>query len=189
MLLLNIIMRLTDSFWRLRKLAQVGPWGIRHIAAVIYDIYLDSRGSYIGLSASFANRPVFPHGPTGIFISGDAHIGQDCVIYQHVTIGSVTLSDSRSTGSPNLGAGAKIIGAVTLGDNVRVSANTVVTRDVPSNTVVVPAVAISRARESLDNRYYTKRDGRWIYYHNGAWHIEPSPSPLPYPRPSKEQHP
>lgn len=84
-----------------------------------------------------------PHGLAGIFISYGAKVGEGCVIYHQVTIGSNTLPDSKGQGAPTIGknvfigAGAKIIGNVTVGDNARIGANAVVSFDVPANATVV----------------------------------------------------
>jgi len=89
------------------------------------------------------NEFVTPHGLFGIYISHGAKIGNGCVIFNNVTIGSNTLSDSKGFGAPvvgnnvYIGAGAKIIGNVKIGDNVRIGANCVVTKDVPNNSTVV----------------------------------------------------
>lgn len=89
--------------------------------------------------------PIFPHGINGVFIAQEAVVGEGCVIFQHVTIGSNTLLDSKGQGAPvignnvYIGAGAKIIGKVVVGDNCRIGANCVVTKDVPENTTVVSA--------------------------------------------------
>ena len=74
---------------------------------------------------------------------GGAKIGRNCVIFHQVTIGSNTLSDSKKCGAPiigdnvYIGCGAKIIGSVRIGNNVRIGANCVVTNDVPDNCTVV----------------------------------------------------
>ncbi|MDY0743855.1 DapH/DapD/GlmU-related protein [Paucibacter sp. R3-3] len=109
-----------------------------------------------------------------IFVSGAASIGQDCVIFQQVTIGSNTLGDAKRFGAPRIGtrcyigAGAKIIGKVTIGDDVRIGANAVVTRDVPSKCVVVNGVQNVLERAEVDNRFYSFR-GRWVYFSDGKW--------------------
>lgn len=89
------------------------------------------------------NRFTTPHQLYGIFISSGAVIGENCVIFHHTTIGSNTLSDSTNQGAPQLGnnvyvgVGAKIIGNVKIGDNVRIGANCIVVEDIPSNATVV----------------------------------------------------
>lgn len=100
-------------------------------------------GAWIPLSAKIHFTTTFPHGLYGIFISMGAEIGENCVIFQQVTIGSNTLKDSENFGSPKLGkniyigTGAKIIGNVEIGDNVRIGANCVVTKNIPANSTVV----------------------------------------------------
>lgn len=110
-----------------------------------YNYLLFKCQSFLPTSESISNKIVFPHGLSGVFISSGAMIGDGCVIFQHVTIGSNALDDSKNKGCPvigkncYIGAGAKIIGNVKIGDNVRIGANTVVTKDVPDNVTVVGA--------------------------------------------------
>ena len=87
--------------------------------------------------------PNFPHGISGIYISSEAKIGSNVTILQQVTIGSNTISGSKSIGAPTvgnnvyIGAGAKIIGNVHVGDNSIIGANCIVVEDVPCNSTVV----------------------------------------------------
>ena len=75
-----------------------------------------------------------------IIISGDTVFGDDVVIRNGVTVG---LKRTNERGAPiignrvDIGAGAKIIGPVTIGDHARVGANAVVLKDVPAYGVVV----------------------------------------------------
>ena len=114
----------------------------------------------IPLTTEFKGNATFPHGITGIFISIGAKIGKDCVIFHQCTIGSTTLRDSKGFGAPvigdnvYIGAGAKIIGNVHIGNHVRIGANCVVTEDVPDNaTVVLPRPRVI-SRESKNNNEY-----------------------------------
>lgn len=85
----------------------------------------------------------------GIIISGDTIIGDDCVVRNGVTIG---LRHTGHRGSPvignrvDIGAGAKILGPIHVGDDVSIGANAVVIRDVPSQSIAVgvPARIIQR---------------------------------------------
>ena len=85
------------------------------------------------------------HG-TGLVIGGAARIGEDALILHGVTVGS--LSPSRVGTMPVigdrafLGAGAKIVGGVTLGDDVIVGPNAVVTEDVPDGSRVLSAAGV-----------------------------------------------
>lgn len=76
----------------------------------------------------------------GIIISGDAVFGEDCIIRNGVTVG---LRKTGQRGSPvigdrvDIGAGAKILGTIRIGNDVSIGANAVVLSDVPSNCVAV----------------------------------------------------
>ena len=147
----------SDRFWRLRSRALAG--GLLKYGNILrYQTYLKKRNSYIPLSAAIDGKIVFPHGVSGIFISGSAKIGKGCTIFQQVTIGSNALKDSKGFGAPEIGnnvfigAGAKIIGGVHIGDNVRIGANCTVVKDIPPNATVVPASCrIFEKKEQPDN--------------------------------------
>lgn len=107
------------------------------------------------------NEFITPHGLFGIYISFGAKIGNDCVIFNNVTIGSNTLKDSKGYGAPTIGnnvyigVGAKIIGNVNIGNNVRIGANCVVTSDVPSDsTIVLSSPRVIRKSKNRSNKYY-----------------------------------
>jgi serine O-acetyltransferase len=79
-------------------------------------------------------------------VSAD-EIGENCWINQQVTIGYTNDTDRPTIGNNvTIHAGAKIIGKVTIGDNSKVGANSVVTRDVPPDVTVmgVPASIVWR---------------------------------------------
>lgn len=113
-----------------------------------YEKKLRSNNSWIGYKCKISNKPHFPHGISGIFISHEANIGNDCVIYQQVTIGSNKLRTSHSYGAPTvgdnvlIGAGAKIIGNCKIGNNVHIGANCSVVKNIPNNAVVVPMTRV-----------------------------------------------
>jgi serine O-acetyltransferase len=85
----------------------------------------------------------------GIIVSGDAVLGDDCVIRNGVTIG---LRRAGTRGAPRLGhrvdvgAGAKLLGPIQIGDDVAIGANAVVLSDVPAGHVAVgvPARVLAR---------------------------------------------
>ena len=76
----------------------------------------------------------------GIVISGDAVFGDDCILRNGVTIG---LRHRGQRGSPRLGnrvdigAGAKLLGPIVVGDDTAIGANAVVLSDVPQNSIAV----------------------------------------------------
>lgn len=131
-----------DYIWNLREKAlKSGILGLYY--KFIYNKNIAKCNSSVPLNSFFANKPSFPHGIRGIFISSGATIGENCVIFHQVTIGSNTLQDSKGYGVPVLGnnvyigCGAKIIGGVKIGNGVRIGANCVVIKDVPDNATVV----------------------------------------------------
>lgn len=85
--------------------------------------------------------------------------GGDIIVYQHVTIGSNTLKGSKNYGAPTIedgvliGAGAKIIGNVTIGKNSRIGAGCVVTQSIPANSVVVMQPPRIMVKEGLVNKF------------------------------------
>jgi len=93
---------------------------------------------------------VFIDHATGIVIGETTIIGNNVMIYQQVTLGGVSLSKGKRhpTIEDNviIGAGAKVLGNITIGANSKIGANSVVIRDVPPNctAVGVPARVASR---------------------------------------------
>lgn len=84
-----------------------------------------------------------PHGANGVVLSQDVVIGDDCTIYHQVTIGVVN-GDKRSPVLGDrvfVGAGAKILGPVTIGDDAMIGANAVVLQNVPAGATAVGAPA------------------------------------------------
>ena len=90
----------------------------------------------------------------GIVISGDAVFGDDCVVRNGVTVG---LRYRGERGSPvigdrvDIGAGAKLLGAIRIGNDVAIGANAVVLCDVPDGCVAVGIPARVKKREAVTN--------------------------------------
>jgi serine O-acetyltransferase len=88
----------------------------------------------------------------GIIISGDAVFGDDCIVRNGVTVG---LRHTGQRGSPvignrvDIGSGAKILGPISIGDDVAIGANAVVLTDVPACSIAVgiPARILPRKQE------------------------------------------
>ena len=78
---------------------------------------------------------------TGVVIGETTVVGEDVTIYQGVTLGGTSLRPGKRHPTVGdrvvVGAGAKVLGAITVGDDARIGANAVVVRDVPAGTVVV----------------------------------------------------
>ncbi len=91
--------------------------------------------------AATIGRRVFIDHATGVVIGETAEIGEDVVIFHGVTLGGVAMEPGKrhpTVGSQvMIGAGAKILGPVSIGSGVKIGANAVVTRDVPQGAVAV----------------------------------------------------
>lgn len=112
-------------------------------------------GISIGVSAKIGRRLVIEHSGA-IVVHGRAVIGDDCTIRQGVTIGNKRLDrplDAPNIGNRvNIGAGAKILGAVHIGDDADIGANAVVLTDVPAGALAVgvPARIILRGNHDAN---------------------------------------
>ena len=121
------------------------PWTIIYI--VLHKFVEIICGINIGSTARIGRRFCIEHHGC-IVIHGATIIGDDCLIRHGVTLGNTGADDTL--GAPHLGnrvhigAGAKVLGRITIGDDVIIGANAVVVRDVPDHAVVggVPAKII-----------------------------------------------
>jgi serine O-acetyltransferase len=111
---------------------------------IVYHLYSIITASDIGLDAEISPKTRFLH-MTGLVIHPDATIEDDCLIMQQVTLGV-----RDGPGAPHVcrgafvGAGAKILGPVTIGEYAKIGANAVVLEDVPAyaTAVGIPARVI-----------------------------------------------
>lgn len=96
-----------------------------------------------------------PH-PAGIVLGSGARIGANCIIYHQVTLGGARRGDWQAGRYPQVGddvtlfAGAKLLGAISVGDEAVIGANAVVTTDVPARHIAKGMPARSTPRR--DNR-------------------------------------
>lgn len=125
--------------WCFRTLCSKNFSFFKFFAKVIIKFYsiclvdIETRNVGYGLRLPHLN---------GIFIHSGATIGNNCTIFQQVTIGAnehkLDYNKAPSIGDRcYFGAGAKIIGDISIGDDVRVGANAVVTKDIPAGMTVV----------------------------------------------------
>lgn len=91
--------------------------------------------------AAQIGRRVFIDHATGVVIGQTAEVGEDVVIFHGVTLGGVSMSPGKrhpTVGSHvMIGAGAKVLGPIHVGDHSKIGANAVVTKDVPAQSVAV----------------------------------------------------
>jgi len=86
-------------------------------------------------------KGVFIDHGMGVVIGETAEVGDGCTIYQGVTLGGTSLSHGKRhptlRHNVTIGVNAAVLGAITLGDNVKVGGGSVVVKDVPANATVV----------------------------------------------------
>lgn len=148
-----------DGFWRLYRLQKKIQGGILHdILTFLMSRNAHRHGGYIGPDTVIRGSLSLPHGLHGIFISRYARIGENCWIYQNVTIGEINRKAPAIGDNCLIGAGAAVVGGITIGSNVKIGAGAVVNTDIPDNCTVVsqPVRIIERMREnetnSMENR-------------------------------------
>ncbi|MBP7828768.1 MAG: serine acetyltransferase [Kiritimatiellae bacterium] len=175
----------SDILWEFRLLCRHARWApLRAVLVWLYDALQFLGGGWISHEAEFGGKPCLPHGIRGVFVSRYARVGRNCVIFQQVTIGSNLLPDSAGLGAPvvgdqcYIGAGAKIVGRVTVGARSRIGANAVVRESVPENGIAIAGAPVVAAKEPLNNRFYTRRKERWLFFDNGQWLAERDPAVL-----------
>ncbi len=123
--------------------------GLRFIPRLISAMGMFLTMIDIHPGATIGRRVFIDHG-VGVVIGETTIIGEDVLIYQQVTLGGV--STSKGKRHPTLGnnvvigAGAKVLGNITIGENSKVGANSVVVKDVPSDSTAIgiPARVLKR---------------------------------------------
>ena len=122
--------RISHFLWRIN---------LKLIARIHSNLVRSTTGIEIHPAAKIGRRFFIDHG-MGVVIGAPAVVGDDVMIYHDVTLGA----KSGGTGKRHptignnvvIGAGARIIGDITVGDGAKVSANMVVSRSVPASTSV-----------------------------------------------------
>lgn len=104
-------------------------------------------GIEIHPGAKLGRRMFIDHG-MGVVIGETAEVGEDVMIYHGTTLGGVSLNKGKrhpTVGNRvTIGAGAKVLGPITLGDDSQIGANAVVVKDVPAGVTAVGVPAKNR---------------------------------------------
>ena len=147
--------RLAHRLWA--KPALRGP------ARILTQLTRFLTGIEIHPGATIGRRFFIDHG-MGVVIGETAEVGDDVMIYHGVTLGGRTLQQVKRHPTighrVTIGAGAKILGPLTVGDDSAIGANAVVTRDVPAGSIATGIPAVVRVRtekqreEGVDPTYY-----------------------------------
>lgn len=124
-------------------------FGLRFIPRLISGLGQFLTTIDIHPAATIGKRVFIDHG-IGVVIGETAVVEDDVLIYQQVTLGGVSLTKGKRHPTVKsgavIGAGAKVLGNITIGINAKIGANSVVVKDVPddSTAVGVPARVIKR---------------------------------------------
>ncbi|TQF76902.1 serine O-acetyltransferase, partial [Elioraea sp. Yellowstone] len=130
-------------------------WGLRLPARLLSHLGRLLTGIEIHPAARIGRRLVIDHGD-GVVIGETAEIGDDVLMYHQVTLGGTSLAGGKRHPTIGdkviLGAGAKILGPIVVGEGARVGANAVVLSDVPPGQTVVgiPARPVDRRPAGAD---------------------------------------
>ena len=129
---------------------------LKFLARFISQCSRHRTGIEIHPGAKIGKRLVIDHG-MGIVIGETAEIGDDCLLYQGVTLGGTgkDVGKRHPTLGNNVmvGSGAKVLGPFRVGDNARIAANAVVLREVPPGATVVgvPGRIVRLCGDKLDH--------------------------------------
>ena len=137
--------------------------GWRGPARILAQINRFFTGIEIHPGATIGRRFFIDHG-MGIVIGETAEIGDGVMIYHGVTLGGQVLTQTKRhptvEDNVTIGAGAKVLGPITIGEGSAIGANAVVTKDVPAEHIAIGIPATNRPRKKdeciklVDPDYY-----------------------------------
>jgi len=140
------------------KMYYVSSWLYRHnvpfIPRIIQLLIFLLFNAVVPYKTLIGEKCIIAHGGSGVVINEKVIIGNNVLICQQVTIGGTGIGQSLPVigNDVYIGAGAKIIGPVVIGDHSVIGANAVVTKSIPSHCVAagVPAKIIKKEISAHD---------------------------------------
>ena len=151
------------AIWAHRIAHRMWKHGWRGPARILAQVNLFFTGIEIHPGATIGRRFFIDHG-MGIVIGETAEIGDGVMLYHGVTLGGQVLTQTKRhptiEDNVTIGAGAKVLGPITIGEGSAVGANDVVTKDVPANHTATGIPAKNRPRKKderiklVDPDYY-----------------------------------
>ncbi|RFU45555.1 serine O-acetyltransferase [Paraburkholderia sp. DHOC27] len=159
-----VLHRFAHACWQMRR---------RWLARFVSQVARFLTGIEIHPGATIGRRVFIDHG-MGVVIGETAEIGDDCTIYQGVTLGGTSLTRGAKR-HPTLergvivGAGAKVLGGFTIGAGAKIGSNAVVVKPVaaggtavgnPARVIVAAAAAVSSSAAGAAHAKDAERDAR-----------------------------
>ena len=139
------------ALWAHRAAHKLWHKGYRFAARALSQAARNFTGIEIHPAATIGERFFIDHG-MGVVIGETADIGDGVMLYHGVTLGGQVLTQTKRhptlEDNVTVGAGAKVLGPITIGEGSAIGANAVVTKDVPANHIAVGIPAKSRPRKS-----------------------------------------
>ena len=143
------------ALWTHRVSHALWKRGARTPARVLSSVARAFTGVDIHPEARRGRRVFIDHA-TGVVIGQPAEVGNDVVIFHGVTLGGVAMTPGKRHPTVGdhvmIGAGAKVLGPITIGNGVKVGANAVVVKDVPCGTVAIGVPARLLPKPERDTR-------------------------------------
>lgn len=128
------------AIWAHRLSHRLWKRGLKLLARWISQIMRGITGIEIHPGATIGRNFFIDHG-MGVVIGETAEVGNDVTLYHGVTLGGTSLHKTKRHPTIEdhvvIGAGAKVLGAITIGENSRIGANAVVVKSTPPNSVIV----------------------------------------------------
>ena len=166
-----IIHRMSHWLWNL---------GLKWLARMLSNLARWITGIEIHPGAQIGRRFFIDHG-MGVVIGETAIINDDCTLYHGVTLGGTSWNKGKR--HPTLGnnvvvgAGAKVLGPIEIGDGARIGSNAVVLKAVPANATVVgvPGRLVEQQETKIDHEHREKMAKKMGFDAYGATMDAPDP--------------